>query len=156
FYSEGYRAKKAEAAEDAERRRRADEYVNGLLLRQDAAAPIRDGQFSCVSVSLQDSSPVPRLGKCAAPGERSDAVDRFEIDLRYGNLRVRQTDLSLNDIFDVPLTRAYNSGDYIHSNRVHAFGNNTNHSLDIAPLGSRYPYTYEMLVFEDGDYMFFD
>src|SRR5262249_11974859 len=98
FYSEGYRAKKAKAAEDAERRRRADEYVNGLLLRQDAAAPIRDGQFSCVFVSLQDSSPVPRLGKCAAPGERSDAVDRFEIDLRYGNLRVRQTDLSLNDI----------------------------------------------------------
>jgi len=155
FYYGGYRARKAKAAEDAERRIRDEEYIHGLLQSQDASAPTRDGQFPCVSLSLGDSSPACELEKCAGPGERSGAVDRFEADLRYGNFRVRQTDLSLNDTFDVPLTRAYNSGDYIHPNRSHAFGNNANHSFDIAPLGSRYPYFYEMLVFEDGDYLFF-
>ena len=83
-------------------------------------------------------------------------IDRFEVDLRYGNFLVRQTDLSLSYTFGVPLARTYNSGDYIHPNRSRAFGNNPNHSFDIAPLGSRDPYTYEMLVFEDGDYLFLD
>jgi len=155
LYYTAYRAKETHLEEEAERRHRDEAVIRGLLQRQDAAAPMRDGQFPCVSVSLGDSSP-PQLGKCVVTAERSGDVDRFEVDLRYGNFRVRQADLSLNDIFDVPLTRAYNSGDYIHPNRVHAFGNNTNHSLDIAPLGSRYPYTYEMLVFEDGDYIFSD
>jgi YD repeat-containing protein len=31
-----------------------------------------------------------------------------------------------------------------------------NHPFDITPLGTRNPYTYEMLVLEDGDYLFFD
>jgi YD repeat-containing protein len=44
----------------------------------------------------------------------------------------------MNDVFDVPLTRTYNSGDYIHPNRRHAFGINTNHPFDIAPLGTRF------------------
>jgi YD repeat-containing protein len=156
FYYDGYRAKSAKAAEEAERRRRDDSFVSGLLRKRDAEAPTRDGQHPCVSVFPTESSAKPELGKCAAPGERSGAIDRFEVDLRYGNFLVRQTDLSLSDIFDVPLTRTYNSGDYIHPNRSHGFGNNTNHPFDIAPLGSRNPYTYEMLVFEDGDYLFFD
>ena len=62
-------------------------------------------------------------------------IDRFEVDLRYGNFLVRQTDLSLSDTFDVPLARTYNSGDYIQANRSRS---------------------YEMLVFEDGDDLFFD
>jgi hypothetical protein len=100
---------------------------------------------------ILDSSAEPELGKCVASRDRSGVIDRFEVDLRYGNFLVRQTDFSLSDTFDVPLARTYNSGDYIHPNRSHAFGNNTNHSL-----GSRDPYTYEMLVLEDGDSLFFD
>jgi hypothetical protein len=82
---------------------------------------------------ILDSSAKPELGKCGAPGDRSGVIDRFEVDLRYGNFLVRQTDLSLSDTFDVPLARTYNSGDYIQANRSHAFGSNTNHSFDIAP-----------------------
>jgi hypothetical protein len=37
--------------------------------------------------------------------------------------------------------RGYNSGDYLFPNRVHAFGKNTNHPYDIAPVGTRFPYT---------------
>jgi YD repeat-containing protein len=38
---------------------------------------------------------------------------------------------------------------------VHAFGRNSNHPFDIAPLGSRNPYTYQMIVLEDGDFLYF-
>jgi len=117
---------------------------------------MRDGQFPCVFVTVADSGAPPQLGKCAVPTEHSGAVDRFEVDLRYGNFVARQTDLYLKDVFDVPLTRTYNSGDWIHPNRTHAFGNNTNHPFDISPLGTRNPYTYQLVVFEDGDYLFFD
>jgi YD repeat-containing protein len=110
-----------------------------------------------VFVAVADPQAAPaELGKCSVPVDRSVAVDRFGVDLRYGNFLVRQTDLYMNDVFDVPLTRTYNSGDYIHPNRRHAFGINTNHPFDITPLGTRNPYTYEMLVLEDGDYLFFD
>jgi YD repeat-containing protein len=156
FYYDFSRAKKVRAVEEAERLRKAEAFVTGLLQRQDAPAPTRDGQFPCVSISVADSPASPQLGKCSAPGEGSGAVDRFEVDLRYGNFFVRQTDLSLNDVFDVPLTRTYNSGDYIHPNRSHPFGNNANHPFDICPLGTRNPYTYNMLVFADGEYLFFD
>ncbi len=90
------------------------------------------------------------------PTTHSQPVNRFEADLRYGNFVMRQTDLYLSDIFDVPLTRTYSSGDWVHPNPVHAFGKNTNHPYDIAPLGSRNPYTYQMIALEDGDYLYFD
>jgi len=137
-------------------RRRKDELIKSLLERRDAPPPTRDGQFPCVFVMLVGPAAPPELGKCTVPVDRSAVVDRAEVDLRYGNFLVRQTDLNMNDVSGVPLTRTYNSGDYIHPNRRHAFGKNTNHPFDIAPLGTRNPYTYEMLVLEDGDYLFFD
>jgi YD repeat-containing protein len=151
-YYDFLRAKRGEA----ERGRKDELIVKSLLDRRDAPAPTRDGQFPCVFVMLADPPAPPELGKCTVPVDRSAAVDRVEVDLRYGNFLVRQTDLYMNDVFSVPLTRTYNSGDYVHANRRHAFGNNTNHPFDIAPLGTRNPYTYEMLVLEDGDYLFFD
>src|ERR1700758_391480 len=113
FYYDGYRAQKEKAAEEADRRRRDESLVRGLLQKQDAAAPTRDGQHPCVSVSSTDSSVKPELGTCATPSDLSVVVDRFEVDLRYGNFLMRQTDLSLSDILDAPLVRTYNSGDYI-------------------------------------------
>jgi YD repeat-containing protein len=81
-------------------------------------------------------------------------MDRFEVDLRYGAFVLRQSDLSLKDVFDVPLTRSYDSRDWA-ANRVHAFGRNSNHPYDIAPSGSRFPYTYIYLNLEDADFLYF-
>jgi YD repeat-containing protein len=84
------------------------------------------------------------------------AVDRFEADLRDADFVLQETDLRLNDVFDVPLTRSYRSRDWAHSNPVHAFGRNSNHPYDVAPIGTRNPYTYQMLVLEDGEFLYFD
>jgi YD repeat-containing protein len=79
-------------------------------------------------------------------------VDRFEADLRYGAFILRQSDLFLKDVFDVPLTRAYNSQDW---DDFRAFGLKSNHPYDIAPRGSRFPYTYITLMIDDGDFLYF-
>jgi YD repeat-containing protein len=51
--------------------------------------------------------------------------------------------------------RTYNSRDYTHPNPIHAFGKNTNHPYDIAPLGTRFPYTYQIIDLEDGNFVYF-
>lgn len=94
----------------------------------------------------------PRLA--SAPCRRSRG--RFEADLRYGRFVLRETDLHLKDVFDVPLTRTYASNDWAHSNPIHAFGRNSNHPYDIAPLGTRNPYTYQYIALEDSDLVYFD
>ena len=83
-------------------------------------------------------------------------VERFETDLRSADFVMRETDLYLNDVFQVPLTRSYTSWDWVHSNPVHAFGRNCNHPYDIAPVGKRNPYTFMMLDLEDGEFLYFD
>jgi YD repeat-containing protein len=150
-----YRKFQSAAAEAAERRFRPSGVVRQLLDRADAAAPRLDGEYPCVFASVEESKPHPQLGKCALPTEHSGPVDRFEADLRYGNFVVRQSDLYLNDVFDVPLTRSYNSNDYLHKNNVHAFGKNTNHPFDYSLVGTRNPYTYMMSVLEDGSFLYF-
>ncbi len=40
--------------------------------------------------------------------------------------------------------------------RVHAFGVNSNHPYDIAPVGTRNPYTHQLLALEDGEFLYFD
>jgi YD repeat-containing protein len=90
------------------------------------------------------------------PVGHAGAVDRFEADLRNANFVLQETDLRVTDVFDVPLTRSYRSREWAHSNPVHAFGKNSNHPYDIAPVGSRNPYTYQMLILEDGEFLYFD
>jgi hypothetical protein len=126
-------------------------------LNGSAAAPHSDGTHPCVFTSISDDDvPAPTLSRCAIPTTRAVSLDRFEVDLRYGAFVLRQTDLRLtDDAFDVPLTRAYNSEDWLGTNHVHAFGRNSNHSYDIAPLGTRNPYTEMMLALEDGDFLYF-
>jgi YD repeat-containing protein len=133
--------------------------IEPKVLPEDIAAetlpPRMDGTFPCVYASISDGKFVTGLGHCATPTERTGSVDRFETDLRYGAFVLRQSDLRLNDVFDVPLTRSYSTHDWIPANRVHAFGVFSNHAYDIAPVGTRKPYTYMMLVLEDGDYLYF-
>jgi hypothetical protein len=117
--------------------------------------PRMDGTHPCVYASISGGSMATGLGRCATPTEHSGSVDRFEADFRYGAFVLRQSDLRLNDVFDVPLTRSYSTNDWVPANRVHAFGMFSNHPYDVSPVGSRRPYTYMMLVLEDGDYLYF-
>ena len=146
----------AEAAAKAEDlRAHLSSRIPELLNRSDASPPRLNGDFPCVVAAITGSDVALQLGNCTMPTQRSGPVDRFELDLRYGNFVLRQSDLYLSDVFDVPLTRSYNSRDYLHANRVHAFGKNTNHPYDIALLGTRNPYSYNMVALEDGDFLFF-
>jgi YD repeat-containing protein len=99
-----------------------------------------------------------QLGQCgiALPMSAPAPIDRYEVDLRYGSFMVRQTDLFLKDTINVPLTRTYNSLDFIHPNRAHAFGNCANHDFDFTPLGSRNPYTFQLIAMGDGNFLYFD
>jgi YD repeat-containing protein len=121
-----------------------------------AAEPRFDGEFPCVFALVTAGNVVPQLGRCAMPTTHGDPVDRFEADLRYGNFILRETDLFVADAFKVPLTRTYASNEWVDRNPVHAFGRNSNHPYDIAPIGARNPYTYQMIVLEDGDFLYFD
>lgn len=69
---------------------------------------------------------------------------------------MRQTDLSLTDGFAIPFTRSYASLDWFVPNHVHAFGKNSNQTYDIAPLGTRNPYTWMAIALEDGDFLAFE
>src|SRR5437868_4128733 len=115
-------------------------------------APRLDGTHPCVFASISGGHLTTGLGQCATPALNRQRVDRFEADLRYGAFVLRQSDLFLNDVFDVPLTRAYNSQDW---DDVRAFGLKSNHPYDIAPSGSRWPYTYLTLNLEDSDFIYF-
>ena len=125
------------------------------LTNTSAALPRWDGDFPCVFASATMDA-VPQLGKCSTPTMHAGPVDRFEADLRYGAFTLRQTDLYLNDVFQVPLTRTCASNDWISQNNQHAFGWNTNHPYDIAPLGTRNPYTYQLIALEDSNLIYFD
>ncbi len=127
------------------------EYVNMA-----AAAPRMSGNFPCVFEALGSAAGTPQLGDCAMPTVQGGPVERYEADLRYGHFVMRDTDLYLNDVFQVPLTRTYNSRDWLAPNPVHAFGRNSNHPYDIAPMGTRNPYTYQVIGLEDGDLLYFD
>lgn len=120
------------------------------------APPTREPNCPCVFASLENNGAVPQLGRCQIPLLPGPPVHRFEADLRYGRFVLRETDLFVHDVFDVPMTRTYASSDWGHSNPVHAFGRNANHPFDIAPLGTRNPYTHQTITLEDSDDIYFE
>ena len=122
-------------------------------------APSWDGNFPCV-YAIAGPESVPQLGNCTPPMPMSaasrESVDRLEVDLRRGDFVLRQTDLMVNEAgFALPLTRSYTAQDWVPLNRRHAFGLNANHAYDIAPLGTRNPYTEQYIVLENGDFLYF-
>ena len=131
-----------------------------VYLREVAPLPKFDRTFPCVFANAEEGTVKASVGRCAMPTSPGGDIDRFEVDLRDGAFVLRQTDLRVNDVFDVPLTRSYRSDDWLGNwgrvNQSHAFGVNSNHPYDIAPQGSRNPYTFQMLVLEDGDFLYFD
>jgi YD repeat-containing protein len=147
------RARQAALAEVAAQRRKMDALAGQILRRPDVDPPRLEGEYPCVVATVGEGKAFPRLGKCAVPAAASGPVDQFEVDLRWGSFILRQSDLYLEDVFEVPLTRTYNSTAY--RREMLAFGRNTSHPFDIAPVGTRHPYTYLMLTFEDGNFLFF-
>lgn len=130
---------------------KAPNFINAV-----AEPPTRDPSFPCVFSLLGTSNTNPQLGSCPIPLSTTGPVYRAEADLRYGRFVLRETDLFVHDVFDVPLTRTYVSREWGSSNPVHAFGRNANHPFDIAPLGTRNPYTHQTIVLEDGDDLYFE
>ena len=122
-------------------------------------APTWDGGYPCV-YAVAGTESAPEIGNCTTPVPMSlaskEIVDRFETDLRRGSFVLRQTDLVVSEAgFQLPLTRTYTSQDWVPQNKNHAFGLNANHPYDIAPLGTRNPYTEQYLVLENGDFLYF-
>jgi hypothetical protein len=97
-----------------------------------------------------------RVGQCATPVSLQLQADRFEVDLRYGAFILRQTDLAVSDGVPVPLTRTYTSQDWGSPSHEHAFGLYSTHNWDIAPTGTRWPYTYLNLMLPDSDFLSFE
>jgi len=135
-----------------------EEVVRELALAKlhgDAPRATLNGTHPCMLTMLSGGDERPTLSRCATPTIHRGAVDQFEADLRYGAFKLLQTDLEVKDVFDVPLTRTYIAQDWVGRNWVHEFGQNTNHPYDIAPLGTRNPYTEMELTLEDGDFLYF-
>jgi YD repeat-containing protein len=120
--------------------------------------PRWSGEFPCVWAVADGTA--PQLGECAPSvpiaALRSGPVDRFEVDLRFGKFVLRQTDLLLEDgELRVPLTRTYASYHlWTPGSPLNAFGVNSLHDFDIAPMGSRNPYTDLSIVLPDGDFLY--
>jgi len=111
--------------------------------------PTWDGSYPYVIISPIAGSRPPKFGTSFSsikPTVRHDSpVNDFLVDLHTGRFEVRQTDLFVSDVMPLSLTRTYISWDY-HSR---AFGVGGNHSYDICPTGTRFPYTYMDLNLED-------
>lgn len=130
------------------------EYVNA-----DVPPPSWDGNYPCVYASASVTA-APQFGNCVTrvpmSKESKNPVDRFETDLRTGKFILRQTDLSVSEAgLEIPLTRTYASNAWIPRNKSQAFGINATHPYDIAPLGTRNPYTEQYIVLEDDNFLYF-
>ena len=117
--------------------------------------PRLDGTHPCVFATVEGGGIRTQLGRCATPVSQQMEMDRFEVDLRYGVFLLKQTDLAVADGVPVPLTRTYASQDWGTPSHIHAFGLNSSHNWDIAPTGTRWPYTYMTLMFPDSDFLYF-
>jgi len=119
-----------------------------------ATVPARlKGTHPCVFADITtDASMKPALGECATPTEHHGSQERAEVDLRYGAFVLRQTDLLVKGKVEIPLARAYSSSAPPYPL---AFGFNSNHQYDAAPLGSRFPYTWVKLMLEDNDFLYY-
>jgi YD repeat-containing protein len=114
-------------------------------------APIWNGSYPKLVVrwATEPSKPLRFKASVASPWLthlHNEPLDQAEVDLHSGEFILRQTDFFVPDAWPVTLVRTYHSWDY----GSHAFGLGTSHPYDIAPVGTRNPYTYLDLILEDG------
>jgi YD repeat-containing protein len=112
--------------------------------------PAWDGSYPYVVISSIPGSNPAKFKTSILPLQptvRHDSpVNDFLVNLQTGRFVLRQTDLFVPDVMPLSLTRTYVVWDY-HSR---AFGVGGNHPYDIAPTGTRFPYTYQDLNLENG------
>ena len=120
-------------------------------LRADVSQPLKaDGRHPCLIVQWPDNAQsnkiTAEITKCSPRSLIETEVNEIEVDLRYGLLLARKTDLFIPDAIPLTLTRCYRLWDH----RPLPFGASTNHVWDMNPTGSRQPYTYVDLALCDG------
>jgi YD repeat-containing protein len=102
--------------------------------------------------SPQEPSKPSYLQDCRPSLNDDHNVEQYEVDLRYGQFILRQTDLFINDNFSLALTRNYALWDNVRR----AFGIGANHAYDIFMVGDTFPYTYVDLILGDDTIIHYD
>jgi hypothetical protein len=116
------------------------------------------GRYPCFLVRPATDAVAPgadvsaQIAECIPDMHADREADELEIDLRYGALVTRKTDLFVADSIPLALTRSYRVWDH----RPRAFGLGTNHPYDTFPVGSRQPYTFIDVFLADGSPIHFD
>ena len=89
-------------------------------------------------------------GACSVPGGGTgtggDPVDLFTGLFTYG-----RTDLSIQDVIPISVSRTYRQAD----DTSRAFGIGTNLSYDLFLVGDVFPYTYQYLILPNGGHVYF-
>jgi YD repeat-containing protein len=117
-----------------------------------------DGHYPCLHAKRIESkgSAAVRfsvaLDNCLQRSLLDTVVDEIEIDLRYGLVITRTTDLFIPDSVPVALTRCYRLWD----EDSRTFGRGSALSWDMYPIGSRNPYTYVEIITCDGSRLRFE
>jgi YD repeat-containing protein len=131
--------------------------VTPEMLDLPAPAPTSDGVYPVVEIqpglTASGRYQVHAALTSFKPTVKHDVpINVFQVDLRRGAFVLRQTDLFVHDTIPLVLTRTYRQWDQL----AHAFGLGGNHPYDIAPQGTRNPYTFMQVVLEDSDPVRFD
>ena len=134
---------------------RAPQPVKVELLTLNYPTPTWDGSYPSVVIPLSRASgdvvAVPSVSLIQPTVRHEFTVNQAEVALDSGMFKLRQTDIFVNDVMPLSLTRTYRVWD----SNSRAFGVGANHPYDICPTGSRYPYTYMNLNLEDGRQLYF-
>ncbi|MGH7886510.1 MAG: cytochrome c oxidase assembly factor Coa1 family protein, partial [Candidatus Binatia bacterium] len=137
---------------------RSPEKVELLPNVPDISTVKPDGRYPCLlakKASQTEASPKPyqiNVSKCLPRALLDSDVDEIEIDLRFGLVMTRSTDLFLAGDTPVAVTRCYRLWD----DTPRAFGRGAALSWDMFPLGERNPYTYVFILTCDGSRFLFD
>jgi Domain of unknown function (DUF6531) len=127
------------------------------LLSLPPANPTSDGSYPELLIRYAPAdaghSPFAISFTTNSPTLKHDSpVNQFEVNLSTGKFIVRQTDLFSGGVIPISLTRTYDSFD----TTSQSFGIGAMQPYDVAPVGSRFPYTYIDLILDDGDRVHFD
>jgi YD repeat-containing protein len=110
--------------------------------------PAWDGSYPYLVISPVSGSGLAKfktsISMITPTARHNEPLNEFLVNLSTGRFALQQTDLFVPDVAPLSLTRTYIVWDY-HSR---AFGVGGNHPYDIAPTGTRNPYTHMDLELE--------
>lgn len=118
--------------------------------------PIQDEYPCLLMVPKRDGDLVTSWNtelRWCQPSLNNDAdIEQYEIDLRSGMFVLRQTDLFIDDVMPLALTRTYRIWD----SGSRAFGIGGNQPYDIFPYGPRFPYSDMNVLLPDGHPLYYN